>query len=135
MPYKFVNDERHEALEPDVRESEGLDLGRHALRTGVNIATQTVGLPGDILSLVNEYIARPISEKVAGGSVPYEETFLGKAFPTTEKHREALEPLFGEKIKPRSEGERIADEVIEDATLLLNPSKLAAKGKIGRAHV
>ncbi len=125
MPYELLEDH-----------DEGFDLssipqeaGRHAGRTASNIGTLAVGLPGDLFSLVNEYIANPAYEAVSGkkGS-KYEETPLGKLLPTTETHRKNLEPLTGEYLKPQNKVEKFVDDVVEDASLIFNPGKAIPKG-------
>lgn len=124
MPYEFIEETPESNFATFGKESL-----RHGARTASNIATRAVGLPGDILSLVNEYIARPISEKITGEeSVPYEETFLGKTIPTTETHRKGLEEVSGEYLRPRNKVEKFLDNVIEDTTLLFNPTQIARKG-------
>lgn len=107
----------------------GKETGRHGARTVSNVATRTVGLPGDIFSLINEFIAKPGSKLITGEEgVPYEETAIGKILPTTETHRRGLEEKTGEFLKPQNKVEKFSDDVIEDAALLLNPSQLIRKG-------
>lgn len=124
MPYELVAEEPKSALKSFAEE--GL---RHGARTISNIATRAVGLPGDIFSLVDEYVAKPISKGITGKEgVPYEETLLGKAVPTTETHRKGLEQKTGEYLRPQNKIEKFTDDVIEDASLLINPSRLISKG-------
>jgi hypothetical protein len=127
MPYRLLDEE------PQSFTSKLGDFGkeglRHGTRTASNLATRAVGLPGDIFSLVNQFIAKPASKLITGeeGS-PYEETLLGKVLPTTETHRKGLEQKTGEYLKPQNKIEKFVDDTIEDASLLLNPTKLVAKG-------
>lgn len=124
MPYELLEDESENAAITVGKE--GL---RHGARTLSNVATRAVGLPGDIFSLVNQFIAKPISKGITGEEgVSYEETALGKILPTTETHRKGLESKTGEYLKPQNKIEKFADDVIEDTALLLNPSQLIAKG-------
>lgn len=124
MPYELLEDAPENfALRTG---KEGL---RHGARTLSNLATRTVGLPGDIFSLINEFIAKPATEFATGKEgVPYEETLLGKALPTTESHRKGMEEVTGEFLKPQNKIEKFADDVIEDTALLLNPSSMISKG-------
>lgn len=123
MPYELLEDDQSNSMADF-----GQEALRHGSRTLSNIGTQAVGLPGDIFSLINEYIAKPVTKGITGEEgVPYEETFLGKALPTTETHRKGLEPVFGEYLKPKNKVEAFADDVIEDTALLLNPTKLVSK--------
>lgn len=127
MPYRLLEEESPTFTEQAA--NVGKEAARHGARTASNIATRTVGLPGDIFSLINQFIAKPITEKITGEEgVPYEETLLGKVLPTTETHRRGLESKTGEYLKPQNKVESFADDVIEDATLLLNPSRIIQKG-------
>jgi hypothetical protein len=127
MPYRLLDEE------PQSFTSKLGDFGkeglRHGTRTASNLATRAVGLPGDIFSLVNQFIAKPASKLITGeeGS-PYEETLLGKVLPTTETHRKGLEQKTGEYLKPQNKIEKFVDDTIEDASLILNPTKLVATG-------
>ena len=124
MAYKLLDDEPSNKY---VDAASG--IARNVARTGTNLATRAVGLPGDILSLVNEFVAKPISEKITGHEgVPYEKTLLGKVLPTTESHREALATKTGDYLKPRNKIEKFSDDVLEDAALLFNPSKAVKLG-------
>lgn len=101
---------------------------RNIARTASNLGTRAVGLPGDIFSLINEYIARPTQKAFGGGEgVPYEETLLGKALPTTEAHRKGIERVSGEYLKPKNESEKFIDDVIEDTALLFSPGGMLTK--------
>jgi len=124
MPYELLEDEPQ-----NLATTIGKEGLRHGARTVSNIATRAVGLPGDIFSLVNDFIAKPASKFITGeeGS-PYEETLLGKVLPTTETHRKGLESRTGEYLKPHNKIEKFVDNTIEDAALILNPSKLISKG-------
>lgn len=107
----------------------GKEAGRNLARTGSNLATRAIGLPGDVFSLINEYIANPVSQVAFGGeALPYEETLLGKVLPTTEKHRQNLEQGFGKSLRPENKIEKWADDIVEDTALLLNPANIAKKG-------
>lgn len=126
MAYELLEEEFPQENFALKASKEGL---RHGARTASNLATRGVGLPGDIFSLINQFIAKPITEKVTQqeGS-PYEETIVGKLFPTTETHRGRLEEKTGEFLKPHNKIEKFADDVVEDTALFFNPSNLATKG-------
>lgn len=116
MPYELLEEE-----DPS-EESFLKGVARQPARTASNLATRAIGLPGDVLSLVNEFIARPTQKLFTGQKgVPYEETLLGKAIPTTETHRKGLEEHTGEFLKPQNKVEQFADDLIEDTALMLNP--------------
>jgi hypothetical protein len=120
MPYELMEEE------PESLGQQGL---RHGARTLSNIGTRAIGLPGDIFSLINQFIAKPATESLSGEEgVAYEETLLGKILPTTETHRKGLEEVTGEYLKPQNKIEKFADNIIEDASLLINPSRLVTEG-------
>ena len=124
MAYEFVEDELSQETSPE-------SALRHVTRTASNIGTRAAGIPGDILSLAQKYITAPITRKLTGSSneLPYEESTLGKILPTTEMHRKGIENVLGGYVKPQNEVEKFADDVIEDAALLLSPGKLANSAK------
>lgn len=124
MPYELIEDEPK-----NLASTIGKEGLRHGARTASNIATRAVGLPGDIFSLVNDFIAKPAAKFITGeeGSA-YEDTLLGKVLPTTETHRKGLESKTGEYLKPQNKIEKFVDDTIEDASLILNPTKLISKG-------
>jgi hypothetical protein len=122
MPYELLEDEQQIDK----------DIGRFGARTASNIATRAVGLPGDIFSLINEFIVRPGQKAITGREgVPYQETYLGKALPTTETHRKGIESRFGDFTKPKNKIEKFADDVIEDTATLFDPRKIAKKSVKG----
>lgn len=106
--------------------------GRGIARTASRIGEQVAGTPGDIFSLINEYIARPVVGFATGEeTLPYEQTPLGKAFPTTSEHKKRLESHFGETIKPQNKIESFVDNIVADATGLAIPgSKAASAGSL-----
>jgi hypothetical protein len=129
MPFKLVEDEPQESSILQTASEYGQEALRHTSRTASNLATRAVGLPGDILSLVNDFIVNPSLEYATGQEQhPYEESNLGKILPTTESHRKNLETVSGEYLKPQNKIEKFADDVIEDATMLMNPLHIAKKG-------
>lgn len=127
MPYKLID----ETSSNGDQESLGSTLLRGSARTGSRISEQIAGLPGDVFSLINEYIAKPVTEKITGKEgIPYEETLLGKVLPTTEKHREATKSAFGEYTEPQNKIERFIDDLIQDATAIAVPG--AKVSKVGK---
>lgn len=120
MAYEFVEEE-------SPSESFTHNLVRQSIRQPYKLATRAVGLPGDIFSLINEYIAKPATEFIWQKPVSYEETYLGKAFPTTETHRKGVEEITGEYLQPQNDVERFADDLIEDTALLMIPGGRSAK--------
>lgn len=128
MPFELLPEET--ILSQD--ESFLSQAGRGLARTTSRIGEQIAGAPGDIFSLINEYIAKPTAELITGEpGLEYEETHLGKILPTTETHRKILEKGLGEVIKPQNQVESFIDNIFQDATALAIPglrgSKLANK--------
>lgn len=118
MPYELMPEVAPEP-ENESMFSQGL---RSAARTGSRVLEQAVGLPGDIFSLINEYVAKPVTEKITGEEgLPYEKTYLGKLLPTTQEHRKGTEGVFGEYVKPQNEYERFVDDIVQDATAIAIP--------------
>lgn len=70
--------------------------------------TSALGAPGDVLSLLNEIIARPLSEKLTGKpSQSFEESLLGQFIPTSERLHKGIEEFAGEKIRPETTSEEL----------------------------
>ncbi len=122
MPYELVQEE---VKQPSLIQG----IARQPIRVGSKLATRAAGLPGDVLSLVNQFIAGPTAQAITGKkALPYEETFIGKAIPTTEQHRAALRSKTGEFLEPQNKVEKFVDDVIEDTALLFVPGGKVAKG-------
>lgn len=116
---------------PQSEENLGAGITRNVARQASNVSTRAIGLPGDIFSLINEYIARPVSKLAGQEDLPYEQTALGKVLPTTEFHRKGVESVTGEYLKPQNDVEKFVDDVVEDTALLFTPGgKLAKSGKL-----
>lgn len=123
MPYELMNEES-----PSGEESFLSQAGRGIARTASRVGEQIAGAPGDIFSLINDYIAKPLTELATGKEgVPYEETYLGKALPTTAQHRKATTKQFGKYIEPKNDYEKFIDDVFQDATALAIPGSKGAK--------
>ena len=123
MPYELMEEDTQEKPNENVLQG----IVRQKARQVSNLATRAVGLPGDVMSLVNEYIANPTVEFFGGPNIPYEQTLVGKILPTTETHRKGVEGTFGEYLKPQNEVEKFVDDVIEDTALLFAPGSKGVK--------
>lgn len=127
MAYRFVEEDQP----PQQKEGIISSALRNPTRVASKLATRAIGLPGDVLSLANQLVARPLTEKITGKQgLPYEETFLGKAIPTTEQHRKGLEKVGGEYLKPQNRVEEFVDDVIEDTALLFTPGGKVTKSAL-----
>lgn len=123
MPFELMPETSDQQSESFV--SQGV---RATARTASRVGEQIAGAPGDIFSLVNEYIARPITEKVTGKpGVSYEETTLGKILPTTQEHRKRTKKAFSGYTEPQNKIETFIDDVVQDATALSIPGFKAGK--------
>lgn len=124
MPFELLPEEAPQQPE----ESYLTQAGRGIARTAARIGEQVAGAPGDIFSLINEYIAKPTTEFVTGKpGASYEETPLGKILPTTETHRKFLTKGLGKVIEPQNNVEKFIDNVFQDATSLAIPGLKGAK--------
>lgn len=127
MAFRLLEEQAPEEQSESFLESTGRQIARSASRVGEQIA----GAPGDIFSMINEYIAKPITEFATGKpGVSYEETPLGKILPTTETHRKAMEKKFGKTIQPQNKYEKFLDQVLELATAIGTPGIKA--GQVGK---
>jgi hypothetical protein len=109
----------------------GADAVRQVARTGTRAYEVAVGAPGNILKLFNDYIAKPVSESITGKpGFDYEDTYLGKVIPTSSQIREQTNKIGNGYLKPRNKLESFADDLTEDVTALLLPTKLKGGGKV-----
>lgn len=116
MPFQLLPEEKK--LEPGVIEQTGR-LGAQAAK---GVGSTLAGAVGDVGNLLN-MIAKPVYEAVSGQpGVEYEETYLGKAFPTTATHKSRLEKGIP-YLKPQNKLEKFVDEVASDATAVFLPGK------------
>jgi hypothetical protein len=119
MSFTLIDDE----VQPE-NSSLGSDILRHAGRTGLRVAEQVAGAPGDILSLINEFIARPVTEGITREeSLPYEKLPVSKLLPTSEQFRKGNISGLGEKAAPTNKVEGFFDNLISDATSLFLPGR------------
>src|SRR5215831_3312224 len=132
MPYTLVSDE-----EPITQEqpSFGSEVIRQVGRTGLRVAEQVAGFPGDILSLVNEFIARPIAKGISGQETsPYEELGISSFLPTSQQLRGQNIEQFGEKVKPQNKVEEFFDNLTSDATsVFLSAKKIKTAAELGKS--
>ncbi len=121
MTYAFVDEPQPQAQTSGGFIDTAKAVGRTAARIPINLLSLATGSVGDVASLANEYIARPIVEKLTDQpSLPYEQTTLGQYLPTSQQEKERLTPDF---LKPQSSGEELIDTIIEDTALLYSPIK------------
>jgi hypothetical protein len=128
MPFELLQEEAPQSAS----ESFPSKLLRGTVRTASRVGEQIAGAPGDIFSLINDYIARPVTEKITGKpGLEYEKTLLGKILPPTTKHREATKKGFEGYTEPKNDVEKFFDDVFQDATAIAIPgvkgSKIASK--------
>jgi hypothetical protein len=117
--------------EPEKKESKLAKIGQiakepfiGAAKTTARAVEHSLGLPGDILSLLNRFVAGPVTEKITGQkALPYEETLIGKALPTTATHRKNIQSVTGKALEPRNKFEEIRDDVVQDTIDFMIPIK------------
>ncbi len=115
--YSIVEDQG--APEPSFLQEAPKQAGRTALR----FMEGAVGAPGDILSLINDYIAGPISSKITGNeSQPYENLRISSILPTSQQ----LTKKSGVTAKDGSE--QFFDNIARDAGSLFAPGAAVKKG-------
>lgn len=134
MPYELMEDTpvMQEPQEP----SFGQEALRHAGRTALRVGEQVAGFPGDILSLVHEYISGPLAKKTMGEEQrPYEELPISSILPSSEQFRKGHEKQFGEAVKPKNDIEKASDEIFSTATSIFTPGGFAKGFKFGKGIV
>lgn len=123
MAYKLIPDQKKNESNLNIS-SISKTAGRSAAIGAGAAASAIPGTIGNIFSTANEFVARPLYKAISGNEgVPYEQTDIGKIFPTTETHIENLEKTFP-FFKPKNEIEKFSRDVVRDATELFTPGKI-----------
>lgn len=110
---------------------------RNVGRGGLRAAETIVGSPGDILSMINDWIKKPVSEKFSGlKSSAYEDLLiLPYILPTSDTLKNISEKYIP-GAKPHNEVEQFADDIAETAASIFSPGgalkKSASFGKNAR---
>lgn len=111
------------------QEGWGKYLGRTAARTGSRVVETLAGLPGDIVQAAKSLPELPSFGQqesfIQKAGKPYAEKFA-EAIPTSNEIRDYSQQIFGDLVSPHGEGEKFADDIVSDFTLLALP----VKGKI-----
>lgn len=117
MAYKLVPEER-------TKETSFLSKAiRYPAQVGKEVASTVAGFPGDIGNLINTFAAKPLTKAITGREgLPYEETTVGKIFPTSAQHRENLESGI-DYLKPKNKSERFVADLATDTASLFLPLK------------
>jgi len=119
------------------KESSGIlgTIGRYGARAAKNIVSLAAGFAGSTAKSMLEGASGPnLVQELTGQKqkhvTEYEKTPLGDFLKTTEQHKQALEELAPETLKPQNAIEQFADNVTEDAILLAtgNPKQIAQRG-------
>lgn len=124
MAYKII-----QKKEP-AKETAGIETAlRYPALATKAVAGQLAGAFGDIGKGVNELIAAPITKHIFGQEpVPYEETLIGKALPTSAQHKKTIEEHFP-SLKPKNKMEQVSENLVEDTASLFLPGKYFKMGK------
>lgn len=119
MPYKILPEEP----KPNSLNAESIHrLPAQALKSA---ASSIAGFPGDLASLPYAGTNKLVTA-LGGENVPYEESFLGKALPTSETLSKGIEKDVP-YLKPKNKVEQFVGDVVGDATSLFIPGKAIAK--------
>lgn len=119
MAYKILPEE------PKPRQLNAESIHRLPAQALKGASTSAVGLPGDILSLPYAGVNKLVSS-LGGENVPYEQSLIGKALPTSETLSQGLERDIP-YLKPKNKVEQFVGDVVGDATSLFAPSKALTK--------
>jgi hypothetical protein len=124
MPYKIVQ------KKPSKESTVGIETAYRAPVLAATGAAATLpGVFGDIAKGVNDLVAAPITKHVFRQKpVPYEETYIGKALPTTAQHKKTLEENIP-FLKPKNKLEEFTQDIAMDTAALFLPGKAFKMGK------
>lgn len=100
----------------NIQETAKQKIGRNTARSFARAAESVLGLPGDILSLPKKLLPEPLKKA----------PIFGLNLPSSDELKDLNQKIFGNILKPQSEGEEFSDEIVSDAASLLLP----IKGKI-----
>lgn len=104
------------------KESKKSEIPRHLLRSASRIAESSGGVIGDIQQLPLKLAASGI-EKITESEKPRKFIESFRRMPTSEEIRDLSSSIFGEKINPQNEKEKLADNIISDAAVMAFPFK------------
>lgn len=124
MPFKLLPEQKPE---PTSFSSIAKSAARVPLTAATGVAASIPGVFGDIASSFNA-IADPLAKAMGQETVPYEETLLGKALPTTETHLKNIQEKFPQ-LKPRNKVEEFSQNFTKDAASLFAPGQIFKMGK------
>ncbi len=135
---KTLYEEKENQRENVVPKEKGLELPRHAARTGSRVVETLAGLPGDIVDLLKTGLGYG-AEKIAGKPLPafrealekgpssvQGDEFLPENIPSSREIREPIGKLTKGFTEPQTEKEELSDEIFSDIASLAIP----VKGKI-----
>lgn len=104
-------------------------VGQAAASGLTSVGSAIAGAPGDVLSFVNEFAARPLTEFFTGEqSKPYEEMGISGFLPTSANIKSQVHKTIP-FTQPRNDFQRSANNTVETMTQLLIPG---AQAKVGR---
>lgn len=93
-----------------------------------------LGLPGDILNALNDFVAAPISSALTGKpAADFEKTPIGKVFPTSRAIEEDIHRILP-FTKPKNDYEKAANEMIGTATTFMLPGGQSKTGRFAKVH-
>ena len=135
---KTLYEEKENQRENVIPKEKGLEIPRHAARTGSRVVETLAGLPGDIVDLLKTGLGYG-AEKIAGKPLPafrealekgpssvQGDEFLPENIPSSREIREPIGKLTKGFTEPQTEKEEFSDELISDIASLAIP----VKGKI-----
>lgn len=102
------------------------EVGRNVARSGIRAVESLAGLPGDIFAIPEKIISSGLSKLTGTPEEKIRKAGSGLGLPTSESLRGISQKIFGQKFEPQSEGEKLSDDIIQDAVALAIP----VKGKI-----
>ena len=124
-------EEEEEEEEPGFTDKVRDSTLRAGARIPTKLATRAAGTPGDVLSMIQSGVSKPLEKLTGKEFTPYEETPWGKRHPTTETIREKLPEGYKEYIEPQNKIESFIDDVVEDTAMLMTPGGMTTRsGKV-----
>lgn len=106
---------------PEPPESLPETIKRNVLRSGSRIGETVLGLPGDVVNLTDK-AAKFLAEKISGKPIE-EKSAITKILPSSSELQRKAESLSNGYLKPKTDAERLSDEIISDFTSLALPVK------------
>lgn len=129
MTYQLMP-EPEKPPQPSLMETIGEETYRIPAQAAAAIGSALPGVVGNLGQFLHSIITGPAAKVITGEEVaPYEQTPMGKAFPTTQTHLKNLQEGMPFLIKPKNKFEKFTQDIVKDAADMYLGGKSLGMGR------